>query len=111
MQFNAVTKLLSNILTREILCQLTHLFISNIIWMNTGRFFHGNKAQYLQQMILHYISDDAKLVKIATTALSTKWFLENYLNRRYVKSVPRWAKYGISKPKKTKNTQNDMFRK
>ena len=48
-------------------------------------------------MVLHNISDDTKLVKITTTPLGSKRFLEGYLDIVYVVSVPRGAKELVAK--------------
>ena len=31
---------------------------------------------HLQQVVLHYVADDAKLVKVATAPLGAKWLLQ-----------------------------------
>ena len=48
-------------------------------------------------MILHDITYDAKLIKVATTALSPKWLFECYLHIADVVVIPRGAKESVGK--------------
>lgn len=65
--------------------------------MTRGWFLHRHEWEYLQQMILHYVPDNTKLIEISTSPLSTKRFLKRYLYGSYVIPVPAWIKYPISK--------------
>mmetsp|Transcript_47397 Transcript_47397/g.141467 ORF Transcript_47397/g.141467 Transcript_47397/m.141467 type:complete len:221 (-) Transcript_47397:379-1041(-) len=49
---------------------------------------HGDPQKDLQQVVLHDIADDAKLVEVASTAASAKILLENNLYRSDVAPVP-----------------------
>jgi len=51
-------------------------------------------------MILHYVTDYAKTVKISTTSFSTKWFFESDLHLCNVVSVPSSVQYSVSKSEK-----------
>jgi hypothetical protein len=52
----------------------------------------------LEEMVLHDISNDAKLVKVPTTSLGSKRFLEGDLDVVDVISVPGGPKELITKP-------------
>ena len=49
-------------------------------------------------MILHHITDDSKLVKVAATTLSAKRLLECYRYIGYVVAVPDWLEDGVGEP-------------
>ena len=49
-------------------------------------------------MVLHHISDDPKLIKISTTTLRAKRFLEGYLDTGNAISVPGGSKDHVAKP-------------
>ena len=50
---------------------------------------HRHEGEYLQQMILHDVPDDAELVKVAATALRAEGLLERDLHHGDVLAVPR----------------------
>ena len=52
----------------------------------------------LYEVILHHISDDAKLVKVATSALCAKGLLESDLHIADVLVIPNGTQEGIRKP-------------
>ena len=51
-------------------------------------------------MVLHHVSNDAKLVKISSSALSSKWFLEGDCNTGDVVPVPSGSKDHVPEPER-----------
>ena len=76
------------------------LFVTNVVGMYRGWFLHGNEAQNLQQVVLHHVSDDAELVKVASSALSAKRLLEGDEYGGDVVSVPGGVENAIAESKK-----------
>ena len=74
-------------------------YVPYIVGMTRGGLLHCDEWEYLQQVILHDIPYDAKLIKITASAESTKRFFECYLNGGNIIPIPRWTKYSIAKTK------------
>ena len=53
---------------------------------------------HLQQVVLHDVPDDAKFIKVTTSALSSKGLLEADDHRRDVVSIPSGSKEHVGKP-------------
>jgi len=67
--------------------------------MYGSRLLHGHQTEYLEQMVLHYVSNNAKVVEIPTTAFGAERFFECDLHLRDIVPVPSGVQYSISKPK------------
>ena len=52
------------------------------------RLFHGHEAQYLQQVVLHDVADDAELVEVAAAALRAERLRERDQNAGDVIAMP-----------------------
>ena len=49
-------------------------------------------------MILHNVSDDAKLIKVPTSPLGPEGLFKGDYNRGDIVSIPCWAEQQISEP-------------
>lgn len=49
-------------------------------------------------MVLHNVPNDTEIIKITSTALRSKWFLERDQNRCHIVPVPCWAENLITEP-------------
>ncbi len=78
----------------------SYLFISNVLSRVSGRFLHGRQAHDLKQVVLHHVSDDPKLVKVASSAVGTKGLFEGDHHTRNVIAVPDRLEDGVGKPDK-----------
>ena len=59
---------------------------------------HVSPGADLCEVILHYIPDDAKLIKVAPPPFCTKRLLEAYLYIGDEVSMPRWGQELVCKP-------------
>ena len=57
---------------------------------------HRNQAEYLEKVILHDVADDAELIEVTATTLSSKRLLEGDDDGRDVVAVPRRAEEPVS---------------
>ena len=82
--------------------QHTSLCVTHIITrtrtVRPNRWFHGQQRQHLQQVILLNVPDDAVVVKVPTTALCPKRFLEGDLDRFDRITVPHPFPNTVPKP-------------
>lgn len=62
------------------------------------RLLHGHQTEYLEQMVLHHVTDDAETVKVPAAALGAERFLERDLHLRDVVPVPARVQYSIAEP-------------
>lgn len=69
-----------------------YLGVANVLCVQGSRCLHGDEGQDLEEMVLHNVTHDAKLVKVAATALGTNLFLESDLDVVDVGAVPAGAK-------------------
>lgn len=74
------------------------LLIPHVLCTSGGRLLHGCQTQHLQQVVLHHITDDPKLIKIATTPLSPKWLLEGDGYSGDAVAIPDRLEHGVCKP-------------
>ena len=76
--------------------------LPDIIWTGAHRFLHCCKTQDLQQMILHYITNDSKLIKVSTASLSAEGLLEGDGYTCNAVSIPCGSKYHVPKTQANK---------
>lgn len=67
--------------------------------MYGGWLFHGDQAEYLEQMVLHDITDYAEIVEIPAAAFGAKRFFERDLHLRDVVPVPSGVQYTVPESK------------
>lgn len=77
----------------------SNFFVPNVVRMYGRWFFHGNQTKYLEQMVLHDVSNNTKIIKISTAAFSTKWFFECDLHLGNIVPVPSGIQNSIAEPK------------
>lgn len=65
-----------------------NFLISDILGGERDWTLHRQQGQNLQEMVLHDITDDAKLIEVTSTTLGAKWFLEGDLDVIDVIAVP-----------------------
>ena len=69
--------------------------VPDVVGAGGGRLLHGGQTQDLEQMILHDVADDSKLVEISAPALGAEGLLEGDDHRRDVVPVPRGAEQHV----------------
>mmetsp|Transcript_18165 Transcript_18165/g.46115 ORF Transcript_18165/g.46115 Transcript_18165/m.46115 type:complete len:248 (+) Transcript_18165:202-945(+) len=79
---------ISNVLTNDHIFKLhwfhasknAHLLVTNISRAKRARLLHRNQSKELKEVILHDVTNDSTLVKVATTTKGTKRLLERDLD-------------------------------
>ena len=77
---------------------LSYLFIADVFRVVSGRFLHGSQAHDLEQVVLHYVTNDPKLVKVPTATHGPKRLLERHHDVGNVVSVPYRLEDSVGKP-------------
>lgn len=74
-----------------------HFLVANVLGRERDGPLHGKESQHLKQVVLHDITNDAKLVEISAAALGAKRLLEGDLNIVDVVTVPGSAEERVTK--------------
>eukprot|EP00166_Cyanidium_caldarium_P003890 ctg_381.g135 len=80
--------------------QHLHLFQVDVVGVQRCGRLHGEQCQHLQQVILHDVADDTKVVKVAGAPLDAKVLLESDLDGGNVLIVPQRLQEVIGKPQR-----------
>ena len=75
----------------------THLFIPDVFSRVSSRLLHGRETHHLEEVVLHHVSDDPKLVKVSASTLGAKRLLEGDGHTSNVVAVPDWLEGSIGK--------------
>ena len=74
--------------------QDTDLLVTDVFGGERDGALHSEQGEDLQQVVLHDIADDAKLVEVTTTAFCAKWLFKcNLLCVSFSLSTLRWVSY------------------
>lgn len=76
-----------------------NLLIADILGVERDGPLHSQESKDLEEMVLHDITNDTELVKVAPATLGTKGLLEGDLDVVDVVSVPRGAEERVAKSK------------
>jgi hypothetical protein len=74
-----------------------NLFVANILGVERDGSLHSQESKNLEEMVLHNITNDTKLVEVTSTSFSTEGLLESDLNVVDMLSVPCGAEEGVTK--------------
>ena len=80
----------------------THFLITDVFGSPCGWLLHGREAQDLEQVVLHDVTDDAKLVEVATPPLGAEGLFEGNGDVGNGVAIPNRVECGVSKPEEIK---------
>lgn len=77
---------------------ILYLFIADVLGAVGGRFLHGSQTHDLEQVVLHDVPDNPKLVKVPSTTHRPERLLECHDNVGNVVPVPYRLEHSVCKP-------------